>query len=87
MRTTTHQQPCAAEPVTIDQPVISIAKTPDGATITAGDTATFTIVVTNLGPGTAASVTISDPLPAGGGVNWTTATAGCTVTGAAERRR
>src|SRR5262249_57187544 len=54
----------------------------DGATIIAGDTATFTIVVTNNGPGTAKAVTISDPLPAGGGVTWATATANCSVSGA-----
>ena len=63
-------------------PVLSIVKTPDSGTISAGATATFTIVVTNNGPGTAAGVTITDPLPAGGGVNWTTASLNCTVTGA-----
>jgi uncharacterized repeat protein (TIGR01451 family) len=67
-------------------PILQIAKTPDvqgdpGGLITAGDTATFTIVVTNLGPGTAKSVTISDALPTGGGVTWTTASTGCTITG------
>ena len=50
--------------------------------ITAGATATFTIVLTNNGPGTATGVAISDPLPAGGGVTWATVTAGCAVTGA-----
>src|SRR5205814_958748 len=64
-------------------PVLAIAKTPDSGTITAGDTATFTIVVTNLGPGTATGVTlVDDPLPAGGGVTWATSTTGCTVSGA-----
>ena len=64
-------------------PVLQIAKTPDSGTITAGDTATFTIVITNLGPGIATGVTlVDDPLPAGGGVTWTTSTTGCTVSGA-----
>ena len=40
-------------------------KTPDGGTVQAGATATFTIVVTNLGPGTATGVTLTDNLPAG----------------------
>jgi uncharacterized repeat protein (TIGR01451 family) len=68
--------------ITCQTPVLSIVKTPDGQTINGGDTATFTIVVSNLGPGTAKSVTLSDPLPAGGGVNWTTVTANCSVSGA-----
>src|SRR6185436_4092191 len=58
-------------------PVLSVVKSPDvpgdtGGLITAGDTATFTIVVTNNGPGTAKAVTVDDPLPPGGGVTWTT---------------
>jgi uncharacterized repeat protein (TIGR01451 family) len=72
---------CADEPVNITKPALQIVKTPDGATIIEGATATFTIVVTNLGPGVAKDASISDPLPAGGGVSWTTSTAGCSVTG------
>jgi uncharacterized repeat protein (TIGR01451 family) len=60
--------------ITCQTPVLVIAKTPDNGTITAGDTATFTVVVTNNGPGTATGVAISDPLPAGGGVTWMSAT-------------
>jgi uncharacterized repeat protein (TIGR01451 family) len=74
--------PCADAPVTISQPVLSIAKTPDNATIAAGNTATFTIVVTNLGPGTAKNGTLIDALPVGGGVIWTTKSIGCEVKGA-----
>src|SRR4030095_14223432 len=47
------------------QPVLVIAKTPDGGTITAGGTASFTIVLTNNGPGPANNVAINDPLPNG----------------------
>src|SRR5262249_5271051 len=68
--------------ITCQTAVNVIAKTPDNGTVTAGDTATFTIVVTNNGPGTATGVAISDPVPAGGNVTWTTATANCSVTGA-----
>jgi uncharacterized repeat protein (TIGR01451 family) len=73
---------CADEPVVITKPVLQIEKTPDNGTINAGDTATFTIVVTNLGPGTAKHATLTDALPGGGGVTWTTSSSGCTVSGA-----
>src|SRR5262249_54586616 len=65
-------------------PVIAIVKTPDGATITASATATRAGKETNNGPGTATCVTISDPLPhgGGGGVTWSNATPNCSVTGA-----
>src|SRR5438552_9642043 len=42
--------------VTIPKPVLAIVKTPDGGTFHAGDTISFSIVVTNNGPGTAANV-------------------------------
>ena len=63
--------------ITCQEPVLVVAKTPDSATITAGQTATFTVVVTNNGPGTANNVAISDPLPNGATLTWTTASAGC----------
>ena len=44
-------------------PVLSVAKTPDGGVVTAGDPATFTIVTSNLGPGTALGATLADALP------------------------
>jgi uncharacterized repeat protein (TIGR01451 family) len=68
--------------ITCQTPVLAIVKTPDNGTITAGETATFTVVVTNNGPGTVNGVTLTDPLPPGGGVNWQTTTPNCTVTGA-----
>ena len=46
-------------------PTLSIEKTPDGGTVTAGDYASFTITVTNAGPGAATNVDIDDTLPAG----------------------
>src|SRR5207248_662898 len=56
---------CGAEPVTIPKPVLAIVKTPDGGTFHAGDTISFSIVVTNNGPGTATNVRFSplDALP------------------------
>lgn len=74
--------PCAAEPVVVTQPALSVAKTPDNSTISPGQVATFTIVVANNGPGVATNVTVTDSLPGGGGVNWTTATPTCTMAGA-----
>jgi uncharacterized repeat protein (TIGR01451 family) len=70
-------------------PVLAVVKSPKlpgdtGGLITAGDTATFTMVVTNNGPGTAKAVAISDTLPAGNGVTWTTPVTTpqlCTVSG------
>src|SRR4029453_17026543 len=54
-----------------------VVKTADRGTIDAGDTAAFTIVVTNNGPGTAKSVTLSDPLPAG--IAWQEDSADCSI--------
>ena len=67
--------------ITCQQPVLAVSKTPDGATISAGDTATFAITVTNHGPGTARNVVVSDPLPAGATLGWHTGSAGCTIAG------
>ena len=49
-------------------PNVSVTKKADQATISAGDTAGFTITATNNGPGVAHNVTITDPLPSG--INW-----------------
>jgi uncharacterized repeat protein (TIGR01451 family) len=66
---------------------LAVTKSDGSATYTPGGTATYAIVVTNSGPSNAASVTVSDSLPAGatlsGNVTCTPAgTATCgTVTG------
>src|SRR5437764_10148148 len=58
-----------------------MAKTPDGGTITAGQTSTFNIVVTNNGPTLFPYTTLFRSLPNGAALTWATGTAGCTITG------
>ena len=58
-------------------PNLTIAKTPDGQTIDAGDDAVFSITVGNTGTAPARGVTLSDPLPAGG--TWTENSADCAI--------
>jgi uncharacterized repeat protein (TIGR01451 family) len=52
------------------QPVLTMTKTADRATVGASDQIGFTITVTNDGTGTANSVTLSDPLPDGTANGW-----------------
>jgi uncharacterized repeat protein (TIGR01451 family) len=64
----------ADEPVTITgTPKLVVTKTADSTTITAGQTAGYTVTITNTGTATDTGVTLSDPLPAGAGgdINWT----------------
>lgn len=59
-------------------PRADLALTKDGpATVTAGTDATFTIDVTNNGPSDAASITVTDPIPAN--TTFVSASAGCTA--------
>ena len=58
----------ASASVTVQCPTISIEKTALDDSISAGETASFKIVVTNDGPGAAHDVVISDVLP--GGIAW-----------------
>ena len=58
-------------------PDVSVVKTPDesdpagpGNDINAGQDAVFSILVTNHGPGVAASIPLSDTLPFTGGLDW-----------------
>ena len=53
----------------IANPDLKIEKTAGSDTISAGDTATFSIKVTNLGPGTAYNVTAPQTTPAVTGVD------------------
>jgi uncharacterized repeat protein (TIGR01451 family) len=53
--------------VVVNCPDLEVVKTGNGP-LNAGDTATFTITLTNHGPGAAYDVTLSDQLPAG---TWT----------------
>ena len=60
----------ASATVTIQCPSLSITKTPDtaadaGYNLAPGDSARFTITVSNAGPGSAYSVVMTDTLPAG----------------------
>jgi uncharacterized repeat protein (TIGR01451 family) len=47
----------------VSAPDLHIVKTPDAQTIQAGDTATFTVHITNTGGGPAVNVILNDPLP------------------------
>jgi uncharacterized repeat protein (TIGR01451 family) len=64
--------------ITVLCPDVTVLKTADNGTISAGDTAAFTIVVSNTGQGTAKAVTLTDTLPAG--VTWTEDSADCSIT-------
>jgi uncharacterized repeat protein (TIGR01451 family) len=51
-------------------PDLSIDKTADDATVSAGDPIGYTITVHNAGPGTAFDVEMTDTLPANPGLSW-----------------
>lgn len=55
--------------VTCRKPSLSVEKTGNGP-VAAGQDISFTIAVTNAGPGTARSVTLTDPLPGGTAGPW-----------------
>jgi len=61
-------------------PDLQISKSADDPEVNAGDSASYTITVSNgLGEGTAEDVVISDTLPSG--LTWTESSADCTITG------
>jgi uncharacterized repeat protein (TIGR01451 family) len=47
--------------VTVINPAIAIAKTPDSQTVVSGDPVTFTLAVTNTGDATLSNVAVTDP--------------------------
>jgi uncharacterized repeat protein (TIGR01451 family) len=65
--------------VTVNCPDVQVVKTADDSSISAGDSAAFTIEVTNLGPGTATGVTLNDTLPAG--IAWSQDNGDCSIGG------
>ena len=80
----------ASDSVTVLCPDVRVVKTPDSeatgaGTVGAGSDAVFTIVTSNIGSGTATSVTLTDNLPAGSGpLHWTIdtdATGLCVING------
>jgi uncharacterized repeat protein (TIGR01451 family) len=60
-------------PITVHCPSIGISKTADAASVKGGDQIGFVITVSNSGGGSAFGVKLSDPLPAGQGLDWTIA--------------
>jgi uncharacterized repeat protein (TIGR01451 family) len=56
----------STDTIVVNCPDVTVEKSGSG-TIDAGQTASFTLIVTNLGPGTAADVLLSDTLP---GTGW-----------------
>ncbi|HEV8546054.1 MAG TPA: hypothetical protein VGQ64_07150 [Candidatus Limnocylindrales bacterium] len=65
--------------ITVNCPDVHVDKTADQGTINAGQTASYTITVTNDGAGTAYDVTLTDTLPVG--INWTDDSADCEIAG------
>jgi uncharacterized repeat protein (TIGR01451 family) len=73
--------------ITVLCPDVNVVKTPNDGQVNAGDPASFSIIVSNAGPGTATGATLSDPLPAGltwalGSVSGDTSGVTCAVNGA-----
>ena len=71
----------ATNAVTVLCPDVSISKTAGTSPINAGDAATFSVKVTNAGPGNAINVVVSDNLSPK--ADWSVATAGCSISGTA----
>lgn len=65
---TNHDELNPSDDTTVECPGLNISKTADNGTIDAGELASYTITVWNVGPGTALDASWSDELPAG--VSW-----------------
>ena len=75
----------AADTTTVICPSLSITKTPASQTKSAGESFSWTVTLTNAGPGTAVGATINDSLPVATGVSYTLGTnspaaANCAIT-------
>jgi uncharacterized repeat protein (TIGR01451 family) len=55
----------------VQLPALTITKTADAASVSAGDPIGFTVTITNTGTGAAGGLSFTDALPAGTGVSWT----------------
>ena len=63
-------------------PALSIVKTPDAQTVAAGNNISFSITVSNAtGAGAATGVALRDTLPGGTGIDWSTTSSGCSISG------
>ena len=87
---TNHPNEQDAGSITVQCPDLSIVKTPDAQSVGAGSPISFSMVVTNAGPGTATGVALNDPLPGGPGISWsiTAQPAGdpCSISGSAPNQ-
>jgi uncharacterized repeat protein (TIGR01451 family) len=71
----------ASDTVAVRCPSLSLSKTADAATVTAGNNIGFTLNLASNGPGTATSVVLTDALPTGAGITWSISpgVAGCAI--------
>ena len=76
-------------PITVIQPPnLTLSKTADSATVSAGSQIGFVVTLNNTGVGAATTVALNDPLPAGTGVSWSLAApvTGWSITGSAPNQ-
>lgn len=66
--------------VVVQCPDLVIVKSTTTGTVSAGQSISFGITVTNNGPGIAFGVTLNDPLPTGSGVSWSENSSQCSIT-------